>query len=253
MFKRSFSLARAIFSLEDTPDGSTIVKVKAKGEAGVSELSSPSVRQERLFLKRLECLTDVVFAILIWQIFMLIPTPDSIGKTWPSLFEYAAENGVLVLVVLVGVGWVIVYWIQSNILFSALKATDKFHSAVSITQLFLLFVFLYSMKLGVDIGGSAGTWAFESISSTAIGLCAYLAFEHARRSRLLLHEDVSDEAAAKMSAWAKAAPISTGVTIPFAFIPGPVLLGFSVTWESSFFIYPIVVAIIKRFSRTTAI
>jgi hypothetical protein len=207
------------------------------------------VRRGALHLTRLERLTDVVYAIIIWQLFMLIPTPDSVGKDWDSVGAYFADNGWTLAVVLVGVGWAIVYWNQSNRLFAVLETTDSWHSALSILQLFFLFVFLYSMKLGVDIGGMAGTWAFESCSATAVGLCSLLAFEHARRRRRLLHADVTDDEARRIAIRIRAEPVTTGITIPFAFIPGPLLFGFNLTWEFSFFLYPIVVAVVIRFAR----
>ena len=212
--------------------------------------SKPSqARRGALHLKRLERRTDVVYAIIIWQLFMLIPTPDSVGKDWSSVGAYLADSGWTIAVVLVGIGWAIVYWNQSNRLFAVLETTDSWHSALSILQLFLLFVFLYSMKLGVDIGGMAVTWALESCSSTAVGLCSLLAFEHARRRRRLLHADVTDDEARRIAVRARAEPVTTGITIPFAFIPGPLLFGFNLTWEFSFFLYPIVVAVVNRFAR----
>ena len=41
-------------------------------------------RRGALLLTRLERLSDVVYGIIIWQMFMLIPTPDSVGKEWGS-------------------------------------------------------------------------------------------------------------------------------------------------------------------------
>jgi hypothetical protein len=206
-------------------------------------------RRGALHLIRLERLTDVVYGIIIWQLFMLIPTPDSVGKDWGSVSEYLTDSGSTIAVVLIGVGWTIIYWLRSNRLFAVLHATDRWHSIFSIFQLFFLFVFLYSMMLGVDIGGMAGTWALESCSSTVVGLCALLAFEHARRKGLLLHADVTDEEARQIAVRSRAEPISTGITIPFAFIPGPLLFGFNLTWEFSFFIYPIVIALLKGLTK----
>ena len=206
-------------------------------------------RRGALVLTRLERLSDVVYGIIIWQLFMLIPTPDSVGKDWDSLGAYIDDAGITILVALIGVGWTIVYWRQSSRHLAVLKATDGWHSALLIFQLFFLFVFLYSMKLGVDIGGMAGTWALESCSATAVGLCSLLAFEHARRNRRLLHPDVTDEEARQIAVRSRAEPISTGITIPFAFVTGPLFFGFNLTWEFSFFIYGIVVAVMHRFAK----
>jgi hypothetical protein len=187
-----------------------------------------------LHLKRLERLTDVVYGIIVWQLFMLIPTPDTAGKEWGSVGAYLADSGLTLAVVLVGVGWTIVYWLQSNRLFAVLETTDSWHSALSILQLFFLLVFLYSMKLGVDIGGMAGTWALESCSSTAVGLCSLLAFGHARRRRRLLQAGVTDDEARQIALRSRAEPVTFGITIPFAFIPGPFLFGFNLAREFSF-------------------
>lgn len=215
----------------------------------MNDSSSLQIRRGALHQTRLERLTDVVYGIIVWQLFMLIPTPDSVGKDWSGVGAYLADSGVTLAVVLIGIGWTIVYWNQSNRLFALLETTDSRHSALSILQLFCLFVFLYSMKLGVDIGGMAGTWALESCSSTAVGLCSLLAFEHARKRRRLLHTDVTDDEARRIAIRSRAEPVATGITIPFAFIPGPLLFGFNLTWESSFFLYAIIVAVMSRFAR----
>lgn len=212
-----------------------------------SQSNSPDAHRGAVLLDRLERLTDVVYGIIVWQLFMLIPTPDSVGRDWNSVGAYIADSGLTILVVLIGVGWAIVYWLQNNQLFAVLETTDNWHSALSIFQLFFLLVFLYSMKLGVDIGGMAGTWALESCSATAVGLCSLLAFEHARKKRRLLRGGITDGEARRMAIRSRAEPLTTGITIPFAFIPGPLLFGFNVSWEFSFLIYPIVVALVNRF------
>ena len=215
----------------------------------MNDSKQSQTRRGTLLLKRLERLSDVVYAIIIWQLFMLIPTPDSVGKDWGSLGAYLDDAGITILVVLIGIGWTIVYWLQSGRHLAALESTDGWHAGLTIFQLFFLFVFLYSMKLGVDIGGMAGTWALESSSATAVGLCSLLAFQHARRKRRLLHPDVTDDEARRIAVRSRAEPLSTGITIPFAFVTGPLFFGFNLTWEFSFFIYAIVVAVMHGFAK----
>ncbi len=215
----------------------------------MNDSKQSQTRRGILLLKRLERLSDVVYAIIIWQLFMLIPTPDSVGKDWGSLGAYLDDAGITILVVLIGIGWTIVYWLQSGRHHAVLESTDGWHAGLTIFQLFFLFVFLYSMKLGVDIGGMVGTWALESSSATAVGLCSLLAFQHARRKRRLLHPDVTDDEARRIAVRSRAEPLSTGITIPFAFVTGPLFFGFNLTWEFSFFIYAIVVAVMHHFAK----
>jgi hypothetical protein len=219
-----------------------------KEENSMSDPVSSSVRRRGLHLVRLQRLTDVLYAIIIWRVFMLIPKPDSVGKQWESLGAYLDENGAIVIVLLLALAWAVIYWLQSNQLLGVLQATDGVHSAFVLLQNFFLLVFLYSMKLGVEIGGQAGTWGFESISAALVGLCALLAFARARKKGLL-HSDVTEEEARQKSIRYRAEPLTAAITIPFAFISGPVILGFSVSWEFSWFIYPIMVAVMNRIAR----
>jgi len=198
-------------------------------------------------LRRLQTLTDVFYAIIIWRLFVLIPKPDAENQ-YDSLGAYFSDNGVILAVLILGMVWAVIYWLQSTKLLGVLQATDGVHSTFVLFQLFFLLVFLYSMKLGVEIGGQAGTWCFESIAATLVGLCALLAFARARKKGLL-HDDVTEEEARRLAIRYRAEPLTAAFTIPFAFLPGPVIFGFSVTWEFSWFIYPIMVAIMNRIAR----
>ncbi|MFC2164562.1 TMEM175 family protein [Acidobacteriota bacterium] len=208
-------------------------------------------RRRAQHLVRLQRLTDVVYGVIILQLFLTIPTPDSVGMRWDSLGAYLSEHGFTIAVVLIGIAFVAIYWLQSIQLLGTLRATDSIHTTLSIFQLFFLMVFLYSLQLGVHIGGSAGTWAFESISATMVGLISLFAFARARKKGLL-HPDVSTEEARRMAIRYRAEPLTTSITIPFAFMAGPVIFGFSVAWEFSWFIYPIVVAIVNRIAKQKA-
>ena len=70
----------------------------------------PGVRE----LQRLGTLTDVVYAITIWRIFDSVPRPGVAGASWPSLGEYFASEWLALLILLVGLIFTIVYWLQSN-------------------------------------------------------------------------------------------------------------------------------------------
>ena len=48
---------------------------------------------------------------------------------------------------------------------------------------------------------------------------------------------------------ARAEPLTNGITIPFAFLPGPILFGIHLGWEFSFFIYPIVIAVVNGLAK----
>ena len=200
-------------------------------------------------LLRLQRLSDVFYALVIFQLFMMIPTPGTEGKNWESLADYLSEHGPDLAVSLVGVAVAIVYWLQSNQLLGVLRKTDALHTACSILQLFTLLVLLYSMKLGIEIeSSSSGTWAFESAAATAVGVFALLAYARARKKGLL-RPDVPEAEAKRLAIRYRAEPITTGISFPFAFVSGAEVFGFNLIWEASWFLYPLIVFVVNRIAK----
>ncbi len=220
----------------------------------MSEASATGVKEEVQAggqLLRLQRLADVFYALVIFQLFLMIPTPETTGKTWETLGDYLADHGVDIAISVVGVGVAIIYWLQSNQLLGVLRKTDGIHTTYSIFQLFFLLVLLYSMKLGIEIDSvSAGTWAFESAAATAVGVFALLAHARARRKGLL-RTDVPEAEAKRLSIRYRAEPITTGISFPFAFVSGVEVFGFNLVWEASWFFYPLIVYIVNRIAKRT--
>lgn len=193
--------------------------------------ATTDVRGERQ-LRRLETLTDVVYAIVLWRMFMLIPRPGVGDEKWTSVRDYLADEWIALALIAIGVAFTIIYWLQSNHLLSALKRTDTRHTALSIVQLFFVLIFLYSLRLGVDLGGSVGTRLVESCAAAAVGLTAVAAWNYARKGHRLLRPEVSTEEAQAIAKRITAEPATAIATIPMAFLG-------AVFWELTWFLYPV--------------
>jgi hypothetical protein len=89
---------------------------------------------------------------------------------------FMSANALGYILVLVFVLLVIIYWIQNNVLFNNLDNKDGKHTALSIAQLFSLLLFLYAIKLGMDVGAGAATRAIESITALLVGLTSAAAW-----------------------------------------------------------------------------
>lgn len=199
-----------------------------------------------LQLSRLETLTDVVYGIVIWRLFMLIPRPGVGESHWESLRSYMGANVLTLVLLLVGLIVTIIYWMQSNALFGNLEKTDGIHTGLSIFQLFFLLIFLYSLRLGVDAGSSPATRAFESSAAALVGIASSLAWFYAIKSRRLLAAEMSDQEARGLAHRVLAEPIAAFITLPCAFI-GPIL------WEISWLSYlPVVFLLNRRKPRRTS-
>jgi len=196
-------------------------------------------------LNRLVTLTDVVYALVLWRIFQLIPRPDHTDWTPGYFLSFFADNALTYVLAIIGVAVTIIYWIQNNKLFGDLARTDGRHTTVSIIQLFCLLLFLKALRIGVEMTPSAGTRTLESAAAALMGFVAAWGWSYATKNRRLLYEDVSDDDALATRDRILAEPITALVTIPFAFI-GPWL------WEAAWLTYPLIVKLLKRRRKTPA-
>jgi uncharacterized membrane protein len=197
---------------------------------------------QSLQLSRLERLSDVIYAIVLWRLFVLIPKPVSAEGAWHSFSEYLSENGFTLVIVLIGVMFVIIYWLQSNTLLGNLEKSDSKHTILSIIQLFALLLFLLSLNMGVVLGGSVFTRLLESITAALTGLSGALAWRYGIKNRRLIQPDVKDFDAQKILDGVLAEPLTALMTIPFAFA-GPWM------WEASWLLLIPTNIILKRMRK----
>ena len=128
-------------------------------------------------------------------------------------------------------------------LFGNLERTDNWHTAISILQIFFLLLFLYSIRLGVLLGAGVAARLLESITAALVGIASVLGWSYAIKDRRLLAPEVSQEEARQLQERILVEPTTAIITIPCVFI-GPVL------WEISWFLYPLLVALVKRRKKT---
>ena len=197
---------------------------------------------QTLQLSRLERLADVIYALVLWRLFTLIPKPVSADGAWHTFSEYLAANGMTLIIVVIGVIFVIIYWLQSNTLLGNLEKSDSKHTILSIVQLFALLLFLMSLNLGVVLGGSAFTRVLESATAALAGLSGAFAWRYGIKNRRLIQPDVTDFDAQKIRDGVLAEPLTALMTIPFAFA-GPWL------WEASWLLLIPTNMVLKRIRK----
>ena len=201
------------------------------------------LRRESLQLQRLARMIDVVYAIIIWRAFMLLPRPAAEQLNWEHIGAFLSANIGGFLAVAIGIAVTIIYWIQNNALFGNLQSTDSRHTTLAILQLFFLLIFLVSLRLGIDLGASNFTRAFESVAAALVGIAGGWGWLYAVKNHRLLLPEVSQQYAHRLRDRILAEPITAIVTVPFAFV-GPIL------WELSWLTYPLVVLLVRRRRRT---
>lgn len=201
---------------------------------------SVAVREQRQ-LRRLETLIDVVFGITIWRLFTLLPRPEE-NPDWSSLQDMIIDSGLNFAVAIIALIIVIIYWIQSNLLFKYLVRTDSWHIGLSIAQIFSLLLFLYAIRVGTGFEANAVARIFESSMACLLGVFSFAAWYHALHKGNLVTDELEADEAKSITERIKAEPITAAITIPFA-------AGMWM-WELSWFVYPVVVYLYKRKSRS---
>ena len=202
--------------------------------------SEAALRRERSQLRRLETLTDVVYGIAIWRVFMLFPRPDQPAWSWHSWREFLAAEGMTIVLIAIGVAVLIIYWLQSNTLFGLADRADGSFAVRAIAQLFFVLLFLFSIRVGTELPASAWTRGFESVAALLLGLTSTWMWTYATQGRRLLHGDVTDAEAQAVAKRIRAEPATALFTLPFVFTP--------IFWELAWFTYPAV----RKFFRKQA-
>ena len=200
-------------------------------------------KRETLQLSRLERMADVIYAIIIWRCFVLLPRPTAEQWSREFISTFLSDNVGGFLVVFIGIVFTIVYWLQNNVLFGNLRGTDSRHTVLSILQLFFLLIFLVSLRLHIEIGSSNGTRLFESLAAAMVGIAGGWGWSYAIKNHRLLLPEVTEQYAYQLRNRILAEPITAIITIPMAFF-GPIL------WEIAWFCYPLVILLLKLLTRS---
>ena len=185
---------------------------------------------------------DVIYALVIWRLFMILPRPDEGESGSGSVLDLVTSHWDTFLVVLLGLVIVIIFWLQNNSLFGYLKATDRIHTVIAIFQLFFLLFFLYSIGTGLRLGAAADSRMLESFAALLLAISAYLGWYYAYRKGDLVSDDVPSEKSEELLKQNLAEPFTALLTMPFAFV-GPI------AWELSWFLYPFIRWAFGRIAR----
>jgi len=203
--------------------------------------SNAKIARETQQLKRLKILIDVVYGIVIWQIFMRLPVPGTGAFNWKSLMmdQFLAQNWLNWALIAVGLIITIDYWTQNNVLFGNMVRTNGMHTALSILQVFFLLLFLYAIDLGVELEADAeGARVFESISAFLVGITSLLNWFVVMRNPQLLGPEITNEEAREITDRFLPEPITAAITIGIAYV-GPIF------WEISWLSFIPIIFIIK--------
>jgi hypothetical protein len=187
---------------------SKIIKVNA--ELTDAEKSSGSKQ-----LYRVGTIIDVLFALMIFRLFLFLPRPDVDHFGAAELVTVLKTSYLNYMVMGVGIIMILIYWNKSNLQFGNLERSDGRHASLSIVQVFCLFIYLYFVRLDVELGGAIIALKMESSFLALAGVLSIYIWHYSIKKNLL-SDELSNEDKEKVYLKIMPEPIVAVLTFPFA-------------------------------------
>jgi hypothetical protein len=192
------------------------VPTEAEKERGVGLLNSVRI------------VINVLYALLVFQVFMILPRPDDPELKYQSLGQIYSENVMQIVVIAVGLILIIMYWVQFNRQLGNLVRSSPIHASLSIVQMFLLMLYLYFVRFDMEFDGMKLALQMESIFLALTGFVAAFNWYYAKQYGLT-SDKITKEEELGMLYSILPEPLASLFTLPFAsFGPGIWTLSFLV-------------------------
>lgn len=197
---------------------------KAEIERGVGILSS------------LKIVVNVLYALLLFQIFMILPRPDDPELNYLSLVEIYNEHSMKLVVIIVGLILVIIYWIQTNKQLGNLVRSSPFHASLALVQMVCLMLYLYFVRFDMEFDGMAFALQMESIFLALAGFIGVYNWMYVRKNNLTSDQIDKHEERSMLFEFLPE-PLASLFSLPFAtFGPGIWTLSFLIIIPLGYFL-----------------
>lgn len=184
------------------------VPTKAEIERGIGLLNSINI------------VVNVLYAMLIFQVFLILPRPDDPELKYHTLGQIYSENLNQILVIVVGLILIIMYWIQFNRQLGNLIRSSPIHASLSIVQMICLMLYLYFVRFDMEFDGLKLALQMESIFLALAGFIGAFNWRYARKNKLT-SDQINDNEEMSIFYSLLPEPMASLFTLPFAaFGPG---------------------------------
>lgn len=176
---------------------------KAQIERGVGLLNSVRV------------VINVLYALMIFQVFLILPRPEDPLLKYQTLSQIYSENLTQLLVIVVGLILIIMYWIQFNRQLGNLVRSSPTHASLAAVQMICLMLYLYFVRFDLEFDGMKLALQMESIFLALTGFIGAYNWRYARKHKLTSNQITDDE---ELSIFYSILPepLASLFTLPFA-------------------------------------
>jgi len=204
----------------------------------IPEATPAQIERGERQLTRIMTIIDVLYGLMIFRVFLLMPRPEIDNFTASELVSVFKASYMNYIAMTVGMILILLYWGQSHVIFGNLKRSDANISVMAILQAFFVLLYLYFIRLDIEMGGPTLTLRLESVSLAIAGGIGVWAWHYANKHKLIT-EKVSALEVEKTYLKLMPEPITSVLTFPFA-VFGPDI------WTLSWLLMVPVSFILKR-------
>lgn len=154
---------------------------KAELERGVGILNS------------LKIVINVLYALMIFQAFLILPRPDDPDLQYYSLVQIFSDNVMKLVVIIIGLILMITYWIQANKQLGNLIRSSPTHASLAIIQMICLMMYLYFVRFDMEFDGMTLALQMESVFLALAGFIGIYNWMYARKNNLTSDQINVDE------------------------------------------------------------
>ena len=176
---------------------------KAQIERGVGLLNSIRV------------VVNVLYALMIFQMFLILPRPDDPELAYHTLAQIYSENVMQLVMIVVGLILIMLYWIQFNTQMGNLVRSSPLHATLAVVQMIFLMIYLYFLRFDMEYDGMKLALQMESIFLALAGFVAAFNWRYARNNGLTSDQIDKNE---ELNIFYKILPepMASLFTLPFA-------------------------------------
>jgi uncharacterized membrane protein len=135
-------------------------------------------------LSSLRILINVLYALLIFQVFLILPRPGDPELEYLSLLQIFQEHIMQLVVIVVGFILILMYWIQFNRQLGNLKRSSPLHATLAMVQMVCLMLYLYFVRFDMEYDGMTLALQMESIFLALAGFIAAINWRYANKNNL---------------------------------------------------------------------
>jgi hypothetical protein len=185
-----------------------------------SNLTKAQIERGVGILNSLKIVINVLYALMIFQAFLILPRPDDPELVYHSLSQIYSEHIMQLVMIVVGLILIIMYWIQFNTQMGNLVRSSPLHATLAVVQMVCLMIYLYFVRFDMEFDGMKLALQMESIFLAAAGFIAAINWRYARNNGLTSDQIDNNE---ELNIFYKILPepLASLFTLPFAAL-GPI-------------------------------